>query len=178
MNITELITEIKGDLNPKDNGLRSFFKSYFFNPSFRLLYNHRLTKYFISTHFKIPKGYGIWLLKKQLLKRSCQISPKAKLGKNLNFPHPIGIVIGTGVVVQDNVKIWQQVTLGSHGKSELNQGYPVIGKNVKIFTGAKIIGSINIGDNSIIGANAVVIKDIPENCTAVGIPARILKKNK
>jgi serine O-acetyltransferase len=96
------------------------------------------------------------------------------IGKNIKLPHPLGIVIGAGVVIKDNVTIFQQVTLGGKGGFH-KLDYPIIENNVIIYAGAKILGSVTIGQNSIIGANSVVLSDIPPDSVAVGVPARILK---
>jgi len=90
------------------------------------------------------------------------------------MPHPIGVIIGDGVVIKDNVMIFQQVTLGSHGKRTEEMRYPVIESGVKIYAGAKIIGGVTIGENAIIGANSVVNVDVPAGATAVGIPCKIM----
>jgi len=110
-----------------------------------------------------------------IVKRNCDISYNATIGKNLRLPHPIGIVIGDGVIIKDNVMVFQQVTFGSHGKKNQSLSYPIVENNVKIFAGAKIIGGITIGENAIIGANAVVNIDVPANTKAVGIPCRIIR---
>lgn len=106
---------------------------------------------------------------------SCDISPKAIIGKGLSMPHPIGIVIGDGVIIGDDVKIWQQTTIGSHGKKGKASAYPVIGNRVRIYTGATIIGGITIGDDAVIGAHTLVTIDVPASQTAAGCPAVILK---
>lgn len=94
----------------------------------------------------------------------------AKVGKGLSIPHFQGVVVGGGVVLGDNCTVYQQVTLGqSRGK------FPVIGDNVTIFAGAKVVGGVHVGDNAIIGANAVVTKDVPANAIVGGIPARVIK---
>lgn len=105
------------------------------------------------------------------------ISPKTTFDKTLEFRHPIGIIVGEGVCIKENVVIYQNVTLGGAriGDGKANN-YPKIGANTVIFAGAVIIGNIEIGNNCIIGANSVVTKNIPSNCTAVGAPARIIKK--
>lgn len=104
-------------------------------------------------------------------KYHCIISPGATIKNGLSLPHPNGVVIGGGSVIEKNVVIYQQVTIGqNHGK------YPHIGKDVIIYAGAKILGEVYIGDNSIIGANAVVISDVPKNTIWGGIPAKELKK--
>lgn len=107
-----------------------------------------------------------------LKKYNCILSPNSEIGDNLKLPHPMGIVIGFDAKIGRNCTIYHQVTVGQkEGK------FPIIGNNVTIYAGAKIIGNIKIGNNSIIGANAVVIKDVPENSIAVGVPARIIKKD-
>lgn len=173
--INEVILEIKGDL-PSSTNLKSFFINFFYNPRFRVLLNYRLGKYFANKHFFLFKQMGIHYRKRMVVKRNCDISYKSKIGKRLSLPHPIGVVIGDDVVIKDNVTIFQQVTLGSHGKKGEVFSYPVIEDNVKIYAGAKIIGGVRIGNNAIIGANTVVNIDVPANSTAVGIPCRILQK--
>lgn len=110
---------------------------------------------------------------KNLKKYGCIIAPSAEIGENLKLPHPMGVIIGEGAKIGDNCTIYQQVTIG-----QKDDKYPTLGNNVIIYAGAKVVGNIKIGNNVVIGANAVVIKDVPDNCTAVGIPARILEKEK
>lgn len=176
MTIKELIQSIKWDL-PKGQGLlKTFLVFYFFNPTFRLLLNHRIGKFLYrrkSAAFRLFVGY---YRRRMILKRHCDISYNCSIGKNLKLPHPIGIVIGDGVEIKDNVMIFQQVTFGSHGKKGVGKQYPVVEKGVKIFAGAKIIGGITIGENAIVGANAVVNIDVPANCIAVGIPCKIINR--
>ena len=96
----------------------------------------------------------------------------------MKLPHPIGIVIGDGVVVKDDVMIFQHVTLGSHGKNKKEMQYPTVESGVIIYPGVKIIGGVTIGENAIIGANSVVNIDVPANSTAVGVPCKILTNKK
>ncbi len=170
------IKDIINDIPNRNQNFRSFISCYFFNPGFRVLLNFRIGKYFFHNHFFLFKQLAQFYKVRMITKRNCDISYKSQIGKNVRFPHPIGIVIGEGVVIGNNCKIFQQVTFGSHGKSLEEQSYPVIKDNVKIYAGAKIIGSIIIEDGAVIGANSVVTSDVPENSTAVGIPSRILNK--
>ncbi|WP_234122602.1 serine O-acetyltransferase EpsC [Clostridium hydrogenum] len=102
-----------------------------------------------------------------------EIHPGAKIGKGLFIDHGMGVVIGETAEVGDNVVLYHGVTLGGTGK-EKGKRHPTLGNNVMVGTGAKILGPIKIGDNCKIGANAVVLKDLPANVTAVGIPAKIV----
>jgi serine O-acetyltransferase len=105
-----------------------------------------------------------------------EIHPGAKIGKRFFIDHGLGVVIGETTIIGDGVLLYQGVTLGGTG---LQQGkrHPTIGNNVVVGTGAKVLGNIIIGDNSYIGANAVVIKDVPPNSTVVGVPGRITKQD-
>ena len=105
-----------------------------------------------------------------------EIHPNAVIGKNLLIDHGSGVVIGETAIVGDNCTIYQGVTLGGTGK-EKGKRHPTICNNVIIGSGAKILGNITIGDNCKIGANSVVLTNIPPNSTAVGIPAKVVKTN-
>lgn len=129
---------------------------------------HLLVNKMLSTKSKFKREIYYNRLQK---KYSMWISPKCKIGNNIHFMHLDGITIGSGAIIGDNCTIYHQVTIGKK-----NGKFPIIGNNVTIYPGAKIIGDVKIGDNSIIGANAVVIKDVPENSVAVGVPAKILYK--
>jgi serine O-acetyltransferase len=105
-----------------------------------------------------------------------EISPRARLGRRVHFPHPTGVVIGDGVVIEDDAWVFQQVTIGSHGRSEDDKAYPVIGRGAKLYVGSKVLGGIRVGARATIGANAVVLSDVPDDGVAVGIPARLVTK--
>jgi len=101
-----------------------------------------------------------------------EIHPGAKIGKGLFIDHGMGVVIGETAEIGDNVTIYHGVTLGGTGKDK-GKRHPTIGNNVIIGCGAKILGPISIGDGAKIGANSVVLKNVPKGKTAVGIPAVI-----
>lgn len=105
-----------------------------------------------------------------------EIHPGAKIGKRFFIDHGMGVVIGETAIVGDDVLLYQGVTLGGTGL-EKGKRHPTIGNNVVIGTGAKVLGNITIGESSYIGANAVVIKDVPANSTVVGVPGRITKQD-
>ncbi|NHJ47058.1 MAG: serine O-acetyltransferase [Asgard group archaeon] len=105
------------------------------------------------------------------------IHPGARIGSDFFIDHGKGVVIGETVEIGDNVTIYQGVTLGGVSL-ERKKRHPTIGNNVVIGAGAKILGPITIGDNSKIGANSVVINDVPPNSIVVGVPGRIVKRDK
>lgn len=104
-----------------------------------------------------------------------EIHPAAQIGRGFFIDHGMGVVIGETTIIGDNVTLFQGVTLGGTGK-EKGKRHPTIGNNVVISAGAKVLGNIIIGDNVNIGANAVVIRSVSANCTVVGVPGRIAKK--
>lgn len=102
-----------------------------------------------------------------------EIHPGAKIGRRLFIDHGMGVVIGETCEIGDNVTIYQGVTLGGTGK-EKGKRHPTVKDNALIATGAKVLGSITIGENSKIGGGSVVLKDVPPNSTVVGVPGRVV----
>lgn len=131
-------------------------------------------------------SHKLWELKLPIIPRwlsqagrfwtGIEIHPGAVIGKKMFIDHGMGVVVGETAIIGDNVLLYQGVTLGGTGK-ETGKRHPTIGSNVVVGTGAKILGNITIGEGSYIGANAVVIKDVPSNSTVVGIPGRITKQD-
>ena len=103
-----------------------------------------------------------------------EIHPGAKLGRRLVIDHGMGIVIGETAEVGNDCLIYHGVTLGGTGKDQ-GKRHPTIGNNVLLSTGSKVLGPFKVGDGARIAANAVVLKEIPENATAVGVPARVVR---
>lgn len=129
------------------------------------LIRHRIAHFF----YKIKLKFIARLISTVGRRRTgIEIHPAAKIGKNLFIDHGIGVVIGETAVVGNNCTIYQGVTLGGTGK-EHNKRHPTLGDNVIVGAGAKVLGNITIGNNVKIGANSVVLKDVPDNCTVVGV---------
>jgi len=178
MRFPELIKVIKDDFRSyKANTILKSLFVYYTQPSFRLVLNYRIGRYLTVNSNSFCRKLAFWYRYKQVTKRNCQISYKAVIGRNIRFPHPIGIVIGDGVEIHDDVLIWQNVTLGSHGKKKFGSAYPIIGGKVRIYEGATIIGGVVVGEDAIIAAKALVNIDVPSNTIAIGIPAQIKKRN-
>lgn len=104
----------------------------------------------------------------------CDISPKADIANNVVFPHPIGIVIGDGVKIQENVIIYQNVTLGKKEKKGIS-GYPTVEKGTIIYPCSCIIGDIVLKENTVVGAGSVITKTTEAGCTYCGVSAKKLK---
>lgn len=105
-----------------------------------------------------------------------EIHPGAKIGKGFFIDHGSGVVIGETTEIGDNCLVYQGVTLGGTGK-EKGKRHPTLGNNVMVGSGARVLGPFKVGDNAKIAANAVVLEEVPPDCTAVGVPARIVRRN-
>ncbi|MFU0799435.1 MAG: serine O-acetyltransferase [Xylanivirga thermophila] len=158
----------------RDPAARNAFEVLLCYPGIHAIILHRIAHWFYN------KG---WRLIARIISQinrfitGIEIHPAAKIGKGLFIDHGMGVVIGETAEIGDNVTIYQGATLGGTGK-ETGKRHPTIGNNVVISTGAKVLGPFKVGDNSKIGANAVVLKEVPANCTAVGVPAHIVIKDK
>lgn len=144
-----------------------------------LLYSglHAIIAYRLAHVFYLAKIPFLPRLISQVTKffTGIEIHPGATIGKGLFIDHGMGVVIGETSIVGDNVTLFQGVTLGGTGK-EKGKRHPTLGSNIVVGTGAKVLGNIKVGDGVMIGANAVVVKDIPADSTVVGVPGRVVRK--
>ena len=147
-------------------------------PGVKAVFMHRIANFFAIAKFDLVARI---ISQFSRFMTGIEIHPKAKIGKNLFIDHGMGVVIGETSEIGDNVTIYHAVTLGGSSPSidserqRHEKRHPTIGNDVVIGSGAQIIGPIKVGNNSRIAANAVVVKDVPENATMVGIPARAVK---
>jgi serine O-acetyltransferase len=162
--------------------LPSFFflriiKLYFLgHPALKILFYYRFACYCKQVNHK---RIALHILKRIFLMYGVHIGYHAEIDYGFFMPHPTGVVIGEYVKIGKNCKIYQQVTIGAKSIEETGtRDYPCLGDNIIVYPGARIIGGIHIGNNVVIGPNAVVIKDVPDNSVAVGVPARITKKER
>lgn len=142
-------------------------------PSFRVMLSYR------KAHKQYLKGHYVrarWISQRAARKTGIEIHPGATIGKGFFIDHGSGVIIGETAIVGDNVTLYQGVTLGGTGK-ETGKRHPTLCDNVMVSAGAKIIGSFTIGENSKIGAGSVVLEEVPPNCTVVGVPGRIVKRD-
>lgn len=171
-----LWTQVKEDFffpyHTEDPALKSRFEIFFNYPGVWSIINYRIAhKLYLN---------GFYLLARMIMGisgifSSVDIHPGATIGRRVFIDHGIGVVIGETAIVGDDVLIYQGVTLGGVNLERIKR-HPTIENNVVIGAGAKILGNITIGENAKIGANSVVISDVPKNTTAVGIPAKIFGK--
>jgi serine O-acetyltransferase len=163
--------EIKATLerDPAATGALAVILTY---PGLHALFYHRVGHVLYQWRLLFPARVvtqiGRWLT-------GIEIHPGATIGKGLFIDHGMGVVIGETTIIGDNVTIFQGATLGGTGKQK-GKRHPTLGNNVVIGTGAKVLGNIHIGDNVSVGANSVVLKDVPANSTVVGVPGRIARR--
>ena len=172
MYVFSLIKEDFLNVKKNDPALHSTFELFFNYPGLWALFFHRIANrlYKMGLRF-IPRfisAIGLFLT-------TIDIHPAATLGRRVFIDHGVGVVIGETTIIGDDVIIYQQVTLGGVSTSK-GKRHPTLENNVVIGAGAKVLGNITIGSNSKVGANSVVVKDVPPGSTAIGIPARVLKR--
>ncbi|MEG0777233.1 MAG: serine O-acetyltransferase EpsC [Oscillospiraceae bacterium] len=155
----------------RDPAARSSFEVLMLYPGLRATMSHRRANWFYKHDMKF---LARWISQRSRKKTGIEIHPGATIGRRLVIDHGMGIVIGETAELGDDVLLYQGVTLGGTGK-DTGKRHPTIGNNVLIGSGAKILGPFKVGENSRIAANAVVLKEIPPNSTAVGVPARVVR---
>lgn len=142
-------------------------------PSFKVMLSYRRAhKLYEKGHFFRARRIS----QRAARRTGIEIHPGAVIGKGFFIDHGSGVIIGETAVIGNNVTLYQGVTLGGTGK-ETGKRHPTLKDNVMVSAGAKIIGSFTIGENSKIGAGSVVLEEVPPNCTVVGVPGRIVKRN-
>lgn len=166
---------IKNQINTikeKDPAIKSTMEVFLY-PSFRAQVYYKISKFFYNHNM-----FFIARLLSEFAKRrtGIEIHPGATIGKGLFIDHGAGVVIGQTAVIGDNVTLFHGVTLGGTGNEKTAKRHPTVKDNAFIGSGSKILGNIVIGKNSRVGANAVVLKSVPDNATVVGIPGIIKKK--
>ncbi|HCC35474.1 MAG TPA: serine O-acetyltransferase [Ruminococcaceae bacterium] len=157
----------------RDPAARSSVEIFLLYPGLKAVRMHRRANWFFKRGFRF---IARWISQRAVRKTGIEIHPAARLGRRLFIDHGTGVVIGETAEIGDDVTIYQGVTLGGTGK-ETGKRHPTIGNNVMIGSGAKVLGPFKVGDNVRIAAGAVVLDEIPSDCTAVGVPARIVRRD-
>ena len=157
----------------RDPAAKSAMEILFLYPGVRAVRMYRRAHWFYVHNMKFIARY---ISQRAVKKTNIEIHPAAKIGKRFFIDHGTGVVIGETAEIGDDVTMYQGVTLGGTGK-ETGKRHPTIGNGVMIGSGAKILGPFKVGDNSNIASGAVVLDEIPPNSTAVGVPARVVKRN-
>ena len=167
-----ILIAIEEDINEvfkKDPACNYFFQPLLFYKGFHSISAYRVANYWLNE----KPSFSMYIQSIVSEKFNVDIHPNAKIGKGIMVDHASGVVIGETAKIGDYSSLFHGVTLGGLG-SEKGQRHPQIGKNVMLSANSTIVGNIKIGDNVKIGAGSVVLNDIPENSTAVGVPAKII----
>ena len=172
------MNEFLESIKKRDPAAKSIISIILTYPGVKAVFFHQISNFFYKAGFDL-----IARIISQTIRffTGIEIHPGAKIGKNLFIDHGMGVVVGETSEIGDNVTIYHNVTLGGSSPSidserqRHEKRHPTIGNDVVIGSGAQIIGPIKVGNNARIAANAVVVKDVPENATMVGIPARAVK---
>jgi len=167
-----LKADIKAVLE-RDPAARNVLEIILCYPGFHAIVMHRIAHWLYNHHLKLTARL---LSHINRFLTGIEIHPAVKIGKGFFIDHGMGVVIGETTEIGDNVTIYQGATLGGTGK-ETGKRHPTIGNNVVISAGAKVLGPFRVGDNSKIGAGAVVLSEVPPNSTVVGVPGRVVKKD-
>nr|WP_319489191.1 serine O-acetyltransferase [uncultured Caproiciproducens sp.] len=171
-----MFTKLKEELDSvmdRDPAARSRIEVYFLYSGFKAVHAYRKAHWFYQHNMKFIARY---LSQRARHKTGIEIHPGAQIGKGLFIDHGMGVVIGETAVIGDNCTLYQGVTLGGTGKDH-GKRHPTLGDNVMVGSGAKVLGPFRVGDNARVAAGAVVLDEVPDNATAVGVPARIVRLN-
>ncbi len=172
MGILSYVREEINVIRERDPAIKSNLEVFLY-PSFKVILSYRVAHHlYRKKHFFLAR----WISQRAARKTGIEIHPGARIGKGLFIDHGSGVIIGETAIIGNNVTLYQGVTLGGTGK-ENGKRHPTLKDNVMVSAGAKVIGSFTVGENSKIGAGSVVLNEVPPNCTVVGVPGRIVKRN-
>lgn len=174
MGLFGIIKEDFITVKKSDPAIKSNIELFFNYPGLIAIVHHRIAHKLYTKNFKILARI---LMGFTQFMTNIDIHPSCIIGRRIFIDHGIGVVIGETAILKDDITIYQGVTLGGVSLEQVKR-HPTIESGVVIGAGAKILGNITIGKNAKIGANSVVIKDVPQNSTAVGIPARVIQKGR
>lgn len=156
----------------RDPAARNGFEVFMLYPGFHALLYHRVAHWLYKHRMKF---LARWVSQTCKFWTGIEIHPGATIGRGLLIDHGAGVVIGETAEIGDNCTIYQAVTLGGTGK-DTGKRHPTLGNNVMVGAGAKVLGPFKVGDNAKIAANAVVLSEVEENATCVGVPGRMVKR--
>lgn len=159
-------------IKERDPAARSWFEIYFLYSGLKAVRQYRVAHWFYKHNMMF---IARWISQHARHKTGIEIHPGATIGKGLFIDHGMGVVIGETTEIGDNCTLYQGVTLGGTGK-DVGKRHPTLGNNVMVGAGAKVLGPFKVGDNAKIAAGAVVLSEVPPDCTAVGVPARVVKR--
>ncbi len=172
MFLTRIFEDIQA-VKDRDPAARNWLEIFLLYPGVKAIRMHRRANFFYRHKMFFIARY---ISQKAVRLTGIEIHPGATIGRRLVIDHGTGVVIGETAEIGDDVLIYQGVTLGGTGK-EVGKRHPTIGNNVMISSGAKVLGPFKVGDNARIASGAVVLEEVPEGATVVGVPARVVRLN-
>ena len=170
MGLVKYIQEEIQVIRERDPAIKSNWEVFLY-PSFKVILSYRVAhRLYRKKHYFLAR----WVSQRAARKTGIEIHPGARIGRRFVIDHGMGIVIGETTEIGDDVLLYHGVTLGGTGKDQ-GKRHPTIGNGVMIACGAKVLGPFKVGDGARIASNAVVLSEVPEDATAVGIPAQIVR---
>ena len=173
MGIFRQMREDIATIRDRDPAARSNFEVWWLYNGYKALRSHRRANWLYKHRLFLMAR---WESQRCVRRTGIEIHPAATIGNRFFIDHGTGVVIGETTEIGDDCTIYQGVTLGGTGKDQ-GKRHPTLGNHVMVGSGAKVLGPIHIGNNVRIAAGAVVLTDIPDNCTAVGIPAKVVRRD-
>ena len=176
MKTVNFLSQLKEDIacvKERDPAATSALEILLLYPGLKAIRAHRKAHWFYKHNMHFLARY---VSQRSARKTNIEIHPGATIGRRFFIDHGTGVVIGETAQIGDDVTIYQGVTLGGTGK-DIGKRHPTVGSGVMIGAGSKVLGPFRVGNNSNIAAGSVVLHEIPDNCTAVGAPARVVKRD-
>lgn len=173
MNYFSLLKEDINCIRERDPAATSIPEILLLYPGLKAIRSHRKAHWFYKHNMHFIARF---ISQRSAKKTNIEIHPGATIGRRFFIDHGTGVVIGETAEIGDDVTIYQGVTLGGTGK-DIGKRHPTVGSGVMIGAGSKVLGPFRVGNNTNIAAGSVVLHEIPDNCTAVGAPARVIKRD-
>jgi len=171
--VLQSIREEVAAIRDRDPAAKSTLEVLLCYTGLHALWGHRINHWLWRHNFRL---LARWLPQWVRIITGIEIHPAAEIGRRLFIDHGMAVVIGETAVVGDDVTLYQGVTLGGTGKQDVKR-HPTIGNQVVVGSGAKVLGNIRVGNNCRVGAGSVVLRDVPDDSTVVGVPAHIVYQN-
>ena len=157
---------------PSHPGIWGALRLYIGYTAYRACVSYRVAHYLYTTGHPT---LALYLSQRALARTGAEIHPGAHIGPGIRMIHPVGVVIGEGAIIGANITLLSGVVIGERGGEHGRNGFPRIGENVRLYSGARVLGPVTLGDGAVVGANSVVVRDVSPHTTVVGAPAKSIQ---